>query len=149
MQYFKFFLIAILSVSFPFLIAAQPTYTKISKEEVGEALIEKGGKFLNDFFATMKQGNTYDFTEISTPEVASGITPDIQKQVNSQLLQIAGEYEIASFKEAWVTPAAPDMKIIRYLGKFSKGVPVELRVVYNLEEKIAGYFAIPWKDQLQ
>jgi len=34
------------------------------------------------------------------------------------------------------------MKILRYLGKFSKGIPVELRVVYNQEEKIAGYFAI-------
>ena len=42
----------------------------------------------------------------------------------------------------------PYMKILRYMGKFSKETPLELRLGYNETKKIGGFLIIPWKDQL-
>ncbi len=154
MRYFKPIyctsqLVCLLIFISSFTATAQPEFKKISKEEVGNDLIEKGNIFLDYYFAQMKSGGAVDFNEIGTKEIITAITPSIQKQVYGQVQELAGEYESASFKEAWVTESSPGMKILRYMGNFSKETPLELRVVYNNVEKIAGYIVIPWKDQLQ
>ena len=83
----------------PLMGLAQTDLKKISKEEVGIGLIEKGEKFLDDYFAQMRSGNTFDFTEIGTKKIISAITPSVQKKVYEQVQEMAGEYKSESFKE--------------------------------------------------
>lgn len=128
---------------------AQPALKKLSNDEVGNDLIEKSHQFLEDFFAKMKAAKVYDFTETGTTEIAATITPAVQKQVYEQVFQIAGEYESASLKEVYMTTDGSNFKILRYSGQFTRGTPIELRIIYNQDEKIAGYFVKPWKDQMQ
>lgn len=127
---------------------AQPKPKKISEEEAGISLIQKGQDFLDDFYSKMKTEGVYDFSAIGTEMVIKTFTPEYMKTQWDVITPMTGEYESASFKESWVTDVAPDMKILRYMGKYSKGVPFELRVVFDKNEKLAGLIIIPWKDQL-
>ena len=120
---------------------------KISKADVGAKLIKSTNAFLNDFFEKAEKGEYYDFSSVATEAVVNGLTPAIQQQVHSELEKTAGEYKGAIYKEAFAQGS--EYKILRFMGKFSKGVPIELRVVYDKNEKIAGYWAVPWKDNLQ
>lgn len=128
----------------------QKDFERLPDNKVETAMVDIGEKFINDFYATLENGATYNFTTANaTPEVQNTFTPEMQKTTFEQIRAQLGKYENATYTEAWVQAANPDYIILRYKAKFSNNTPkVEIRVVLNKSNKIAGFFVKPWSDAL-
>lgn len=73
----------------------------------------------------------------------------MQKSLYKQVKDQFGDYVDSEFAEAWVQKSKPQYKILRYKGKFSKSeTKLELRIVYDDTNKVAGFFIKPWSDML-
>lgn len=124
-------------------------FEKISRAQVGEDKIEMGKKFNDRFYNKLKQGDAYEFSSEATEEVKRQISPEMQKSLYKQVKDQFGDYVDSEFAEAWIQKSKPQYKILRYKGKFSKSeTKLELRVIYNDANKVAGFFIKPWSDML-
>lgn len=73
----------------------------------------------------------------------------MQKSLYKQVKDQFGDYVDSEFVEAWVQKSNPQYKILRYKGEFSKSdTKLELRVIYDDANKVAGFFIKPWSDML-
>ena len=105
--------------------------------------------FVNDFFSTMKNGSAYNFSEKGTDMMVKNLTPEIQKKVYDDISRECGEFIKAAYAETYVQKSAPDFRILRLKADFSDcDKKWELRVVYDNDKKIAGYWIKPWNDVL-
>jgi hypothetical protein len=67
----------------------------------------------------------------------------------SRLMDEIGNFQSVEYLETWVPITERTMDIIRFKGKFSKiKKDVEIRVVIDNKNKIAGFWVKPWKDNL-
>jgi len=124
-------------------------FEKISRDEAGDDKIAMGKKFNDSFYNTLKQGAAYTFGDEATEEVKRQISPEMQKSLYKQVKDQFGDYVNSEFAEAWIQKSNPQYKILRYKGKFSKSdIKLELRVVYDDANKVAGFFIKPWSDML-
>lgn len=124
-------------------------FEKISRAQAGEDKIEMGKKFNDRFYNKLKQGDAYEFSSEATEEVKRQISPEMQKSLYKQVKDQFGDYVDSEFAEAWIQKSKPQYKILRYKGKFSKSeTKLELRVIYNDANKVAGFFIKPWSDML-
>ena len=125
-------------------------FEKLSEDKVDEKEIETGKSFINNFYASLSDGGTYDFkNNDATEEVKNAFTPEMQKSNYTQIKAQLGEYESAEYAEAWIQSTTPDYKILRYKGEFSDSpTKVEIRVVLNEANKVAGFFVKPWSDMM-
>ena len=131
------------------LSACSQDFEKISRIEAGEHKIKLGKEFNDRFYNTLKRGETFSFTTEATEQVKSQITPEMQTSIYNQVKGQFGDYEDSEFAEAWIQKSNPQYKILRYKGKFSASdTKLELRVVYDDSNKIAGFFIKPWSDMM-
>lgn len=128
----------------------QQDFEKLSANKVEKGAINVGEQFIDEFHASLGKGATYQFTaDNATPEVRNLFTPEMQITTFEQIKAQLGEYENAAYAEAWVQNSNPNYTILRYKGKFSNNIPkVEIRVVLDKDNKIAGFFVKPWSDAL-
>ena len=125
-------------------------FEKVPPTQAGEATIEMGRKFNDQFYNTLKQGRAYEFGTEATAEVKRKISPEMQKSLYKQVKDQFGDYVESEFVEAWIQKSNPQYKILRYKGKFSKSeTKLELRVVYDGSNKVTGFFIKPWSDMLK
>jgi 16S rRNA C967 or C1407 C5-methylase (RsmB/RsmF family) len=105
--------------------------------------------FANAFFTKLKEGSFYQFKDEAIDMMKNSFTEQTQKTVYSQLKAQFGEFESQSYAETWVQKSNGSDHIIRLKGKFSKSVKMlELRIVVNEENKLAGFWIKPWSDML-
>lgn len=125
-------------------------FERLSDKEVRKNAIHIGEQFINEFHAALEEGAAYQFNaDNATSEVRQLFTPEMQIATFEQIKNQLGEYEHASYAEAWIQTSNPDYTILRYKAKFSNNSPqVEIRVVVNKSNKIAGFFVKPWSDVL-
>jgi 16S rRNA C967 or C1407 C5-methylase (RsmB/RsmF family) len=105
--------------------------------------------FANAFFTKLKEGSFYQFKDEAIDMMKNSLTEQAQKTVYSQLKAQFGEFESQSYAETWVQKSNESVHIIRLKGKFAKSVKMlELRIVVNEENKLAGFWIKPWSDML-
>lgn len=122
-------------------------FQKISPEEVGRNKIKIGKEFNDKLYGALKRGEIYDFSNEATEEVKRQITPELQKSIYKQVKDKFGDYVSSEYAEAWVQKNNTNYKILRYKGQFSESdTKLELRVVLDDTNKIAGFFIKPWSD---
>jgi hypothetical protein len=123
---------------------------KLSADKVSAIEIKIGKTFITEFYENLSKGSTYEFNkENSTEMMISTFSPEMQKTAYEQIKAQLGEYENADYAEAWVMSSNPDLKILRFKGDFTgKSEKVEVRVVLDKSNKIAGFFVKPWSDML-
>lgn len=122
---------------------------KVADQEVNETSQQVAQDFATSFLNTIKQGETYDLKDNAIPQMKQQFTEEAQKQIYSQLNQVFGDFESLNFSEAYNVKDQP-YTIYRYKSDFTKiDQEAEVRIVLNEENKIAGFFVVPWKDELQ
>lgn len=128
----------------------QQDFEKLPADKVKEDAIHIGERFIHEFYETLEKGTAYQFkADNATPEVRNLFTPEMQITTFEQIKTQLGEYEDAVYAEAWVQRSNPNYTIIRYKAKFSESTPkVEIRIVLDESNKIAGFFVKPWSDAL-
>lgn len=123
-------------------------FEKVPEEQVDQSKTELAKKFANHFFSALKDGKTYEFHGEATDMLIQNLTPEKQTQLYKYIVEQFGEYQSLEYAET--RKYAPEsMTIVRFKGicDQSKGIP-EIQVVLDKDNKIAGFWLFPWKDEL-
>lgn len=127
--------------------ACAQDFQKLPNDDVKQERINIGRAFSDRFFAALQRGKPYEFTDDGTPEMKKALTPEIQKNVYQQVTSKSGDYQSAEYAEAWTQKSNPQYLILRYKGTFSKSdVKLEIRIVLDANNKVAGFWVKPWSD---
>ncbi len=123
---------------------------KLSSNEVSAEEIKIGKSFTTAFYDALSKDSTYVFTRDNATEMMiSTFSPEMQKNTYQQFKTQLGEYESSEYVEAWKVASTPGYKILRYKADFTKSnSKVEVRVIVDQSNKIAGFFVKPWSDVL-
>lgn len=123
---------------------------KLSSDEVSQEEIKIGKTFITDFYDALDNGSSYDFKKNnSTDLMVKSFSPEVQKNAYEKIKSQLGDYENVEYEEAWVVSSNPDLKVLRYKGDFTgHNSKVEVRVVLDDDDKIAGFYVIPWSDMM-
>ncbi len=142
----KLYIITIFALSVAFNVFSQKP-TKLSDPDKDNIAIAE--KFANSYFELVKKDQYYAFTNEATDQVKHSLTEDLQKNVYKQLSGQFGEFNSMEYVETW-TRAGTNLKIHRFKADFNESVKkLEVRVVLDQSDKIAGFFVFPWSDMLK
>lgn len=129
--------------------ACAQDFQKLPDDDVSKEKIKRGKEFSDRFYATLNSGKTYEFHDDGTPEMKKSLTPEVQRNVYQQVKEKNGDYQSVEYSEAWIQKNNPQYTILRYKGTFSKSnTKLEIRVVLDKDNKVAGFWVKPWSDIL-
>ena len=121
--------------------------SKAGETESDKKKIEKASVFANKFMNTLSKGQSYVFSDEATEAIKTLLTEKAQKDVFNDVTSQYGDYVGHDFQEAWIQNSA--YFIARYKCDFIKGKDkVELRIVLDETNKVAGIWLKPWSDVL-
>lgn len=124
-------------------------FAKLKELEVDAKNIQLSKKFATDYLTTQKSGSFYQFKDEAIDALKTQLTEDVQKAVYKQLKDQFGEYKSLEYAETWIQKGSTAIKIFRFKGEFEKSnKKLEIRVVLNETDKIAGFWIKPWSDML-
>ncbi|MBN1159183.1 MAG: DUF3887 domain-containing protein [Bacteroidales bacterium] len=122
---------------------------KLTDQETEQSKITMAEKFASEYFAALKNGSSYQFGDEATKEVKSQLTAEYQQNIYNQLKTNLGDFVSLEYAETWAQSGNPELNIIRFSSVFDKTTQkIEVRVVLNKADKIAGFFITPWRDSL-
>jgi hypothetical protein len=125
-------------------------FKKLSDSESDKNKIKIAQKFTSEFLGKLKIGETYVFQNEAIDLIKNSLTSDTQKLVYQQFKTQYGDFQSLEYAETWVQGNSKAINIFRFKGDFDKSnKKVEIRVVLNESDKIAGFFVKPWSDMLQ
>jgi hypothetical protein len=123
---------------------------KLSEDKVDRDKVKLAQEFAERFFSAVRDGKTYEFQNDVTTAVIQGLTPEVQKQVYSDIQSKFGDYKSLEYAETWKYNAGQIMTIVRLKGIFSKSNDKpEIRIVLDEANKVAGFWCKPWEDELK
>jgi hypothetical protein len=124
-------------------------YEKIKDGDVGSGKIEIAKKFAYGYLNSQKNGSYYQFKDEAIDVVKQKLTETLQKAGYKQLKDSFGDFLSLSYAETWISKNNPGFKIMRFKGDFDKSTQkLEIRVILNESDKIAGLWIRPWADGL-
>ena len=112
--------------------------------------IKLAGQLAEKIMDGMKSGNIYLLNEQqATPATVKGLNRQTQLAVYKQISDEFGEYKHLTFVESIPVGEAEPYMMYRFRGTFSKAKQgPEIRVVISDDRKLAGFWIIPWKDEI-
>jgi hypothetical protein len=124
-------------------------FKKLSDSEVDKNKIKIAQKFASEFLGKLKNGETYIFQNEAIDQFKNQFSGETQKLIYPQLKTQFGDFKSLEYAETWVQGNSKAMSIFRLKGDFDKSSKkLEIRVVLNESDKIAGFFIKPWSDTL-
>lgn len=129
---------------------SQKQYAKLSKDEIAPTDIRLATSLAEKLLLGQKNGNIYLPTEEEAIKaVVDGLTEEMQTSTYATIRDMFGDYESMKFAEAWRINGEPTYLLFRFKGSFSESSEKpEVRVVLNMERKLAGFYIRPWQDDL-
>ena len=125
-------------------------FKKIDESEANSKKVLIAQKFSNDYLTKVKNGSYYEFKDEAIDAVKNGFTEQSQKTFYEQLKAQFGEFQSLVYAETWIQEGNSTMKIFRFKGDFAKSnKKLEIRVVLDSNDKIAGFWIKPWSDMLK
>ena len=125
-------------------------FKKIDDSEANSKKVLIAQKFANDYLTKVKNGSYYEFKDDAIDAVKNGLTEQSQKAVYEQLKAQVGDFKLLVYSETWIQEGNSTIKIFRFKGDFEKSnKKLEIRVVLNSDDKIAGFWIKPWSDMLK
>lgn len=123
---------------------------KLKDSETDSKRVELAKQFANSFFTELKNGSFYKYDDNAIPELMNQMTEANQKALYGQLKDQFGDFVSAEYAETWIQGENKTVQIFRLKSEFSKcNDKLEIRVVLNEANKIAGFWIKPWSDMLQ
>jgi len=124
-------------------------FKKLNDSDVDYKKIKIAQVFANDFLTKLKVGSTYQFKNEAIDALKNQLTDENQKAVYQQLKGQFGDFQTLEYAETWIQNGNASIHIFRYKGNFDKSnKKLEIRVVLNESDKIAGFWVRPWSDML-
>jgi hypothetical protein len=130
--------------------SSQQHYEKLSQEQIDPTDIRLATSLAEKLLLGQKNGNIYLFKEDEAIKaVVDGLTEEMQASSYATMRDMFGDYESMEFAEGWRINSEPNYLLFRFKGTFSESTEnPEIRVVLNLERKLAGFYIRPWQDDL-
>lgn len=125
-------------------------YIKLAASDVDSAKIKIAEKFAFDYMTAQKNDAFYQFKDEAIGILKSQLTQERQKAGYKQLRDNFGDFKSLDYAETWIQKDNSDYKIIRFKSDFEKSPnKLEIRVILNAENKVAGFWIKPWSDELK
>jgi 16S rRNA C967 or C1407 C5-methylase (RsmB/RsmF family) len=123
---------------------------KLDNTEVDSEKLKIAQAFANDFFSGLKNDSYYEFNDVAIDELKNQMSEENQKALYKQLKSQFGDFQFLEYAETWIQSNNKSVQINRFKGEFEKSnKKLEIRVVVNDSNKIAGLWVKPWSDMLQ
>jgi hypothetical protein len=124
-------------------------FKKLSAAETDKGKVKIAQDFASDFLTKLKAGEEYLFQDKATDVVKNQFTFETQKLINQQLKSQFGDFKSLEYAESWIQNGTQSINIFRFKGEFDKSpAKMEIRVVLNEFNKIAGLWIKPWAETL-
>jgi hypothetical protein len=125
-------------------------FKKLNDVETDKKKVLIAQNFASDFFTKLKNGEEYQFQDKAIDAIKNQFTAETQKTVYQQIKTQFGDFQSLEYAETWIQSNSKSINIFRFKGEFEKSPKkLEIRVVLNEADKIAGFWIKPWSDMLQ
>lgn len=125
-------------------------FKKLKDSEINKNKIKIAQDFASNFLTKLKSEKEYQFQDEAIDPIKNQFTGETQKLVYQQLKAQFGDFQSLEYSETWIQGNSKSISIFRFKGEFEKSTKkLEIRVVLNESDKIAGFFIKPWSDMLQ
>lgn len=128
----------------------------VATQPVVSVPVESDQRHLAAHLATrILQGHEEGRFEALGPEEAAedfrrGFTAEAQRQSHQTIRQLFGVFEGLDYVETRSMEDQPHLLIHRFKGRYgAASLPLEVRVVLDREDKLAGLWIKPWEDEMQ
>jgi hypothetical protein len=112
--------------------------------------IEIAKKFAFNYMTAQKNNTFYKFKDEAIDILKNQLTEERQKAGYKQLKDNFGDFESLDYAETWIQKDNSAYKIIRFKSDFEKSAnKLEIRVILNESDKVAGFWIKLWADILQ
>ncbi|MCK5136063.1 MAG: DUF3887 domain-containing protein [Bacteroidales bacterium] len=124
-------------------------FEKLSDSDVDKSKVKIARDFASDYMTKLKNGEAYQFQDEAIDALKNQLTEEYQKTVYQQLKDKFGDFQSLDYVETWIQGSNNSLKIIRFKSDFDRSSKkLEIRVVLNESDKIAGFWIKPWSDML-
>jgi hypothetical protein len=124
-------------------------YIKLDASASDSTKIKIAEKFASDYMTAQKNDTFYQFKDEAIGILKNQLTEERQRAGYKQLRDNFGDFKSLDYAETWIQKDNADYKIIRFKSDFEKSVnKLEIRVILNEFNKVAGFWIKPWSDML-
>jgi len=125
-------------------------FRKLNNSETDNSKTKIAEEFASNYLNTLKNGKTYIFHDEVIDAIKNQLTEENQKIMYQQLKSQFGDFQSLEYAETWVQNNNKSIQIIRLKGNFEKSNKnLEIRVVLNDSNQIAGFWIKPWSDMFK
>jgi len=125
-------------------------FKKLAESEVDKSKLKIAQDFAMNYMAKLNKGETYQFQDEAIDALKNLLTAEHQKALSQQIKAQFGDFKSLDYVETWIQSTFKSYPIIRFKGDFEKSnKKLEIRVVLNEADKIAGFWIKPWSDMLK
>ena len=125
-------------------------FKKLNDSEIDKNKVYIAQKFASDYLTKIKNGEEYQFQDEAIDAIKKQLNGETQKLVYEQLQTQFGDFQSLEYAETWIQSNSKSINIFRFKGEFEKSTrKLEIRVVLNESDKIAGFWIKPWSDMLK
>lgn len=127
----------------------QTNFTQVESSKVNIEDVLHAKELSNKILTAQKNGGFYSLNvHEATTEMINGLNENLQKTTYQRIKASVGDYKSLNFESVYEGNINNPYKIFRFKGVFTLNVDVEVRAVFNLKGKLAGFFVKPWKETL-
>jgi hypothetical protein len=125
-------------------------FKKIKDAETDKNKVLIAQNFASEFFTKLKNGEEYHFKDEAIDAIKTQFTAETQKSVYQQIKTQFGDFQSLEYAETWIQSNSKSLNIFRFKADFENSTKkLEIRVVLNESDKIAGFWIKPWSDMLK
>jgi hypothetical protein len=125
-------------------------FKKLNDSETDRNKVLIAQNFASEFFTKLKNGEEFHFQDKAIDAIKNQFTAETQKSVYQQIETQFGDFQSLEYAENWIQNSSKSVNIFRFKGEFDKNTKkLEIRVVLNESDKIAGFWIKPWSDMLK
>lgn len=141
----------ILAVCFVFCLnSCSQDFKKLKESDVEPAKVQIAQDFSEKYLTKLKNGSFYSFQDEAVEIIKNSLTEEKQKSGYQYLKDNFGDYQSLEYAETWTQAGNSSIIVIRFKSDFDKSnKKLEVRVVLDESDKIAGFWIKPWSDILK
>ncbi len=128
---------------------SSPDYVTVQESKLDKYKIASIKQLGHEILTAQKNNGYYSLTKKqATTQMIEGLNESVQKASYKKIKSLFGDYEDLQFKSLLRGLSGEKYMIYRFKGNFKTDADIEVRMVFNEEEKLAGFFIKPWNESL-
>ena len=129
---------------------SQNDFARVDESELDTQKITYASELADRILKAQKEGGYYAFQENeATEQMIDGLNEKAQKKSYMSIRAIFGDYEDLEFDHMMKSKSGSYIGVYRFKGSFKEQKSdVEIRVVLNDQDQLAGFFIRPWRESL-